>query len=181
MTGKWALLPLAGAGFLLAHEASYRLVEHDHVHRNELLADTGHTWLPIAGPALILMGVLAAAAGWLITVQQERQPRFWQILVAQSGAFFAVEILERLISGHDPIPQAGILLTGAAAQLPVAMMVWLIFVGILMPYLRVWRAPSGTRPQVFWQSAAYDLQPRPLSSQAHLVSVSPRGPPSSGM
>jgi hypothetical protein len=61
MLAKLALLPLAGLGMLLGHDLGYRAVEHDDAHRHELLQSTGHGWLTLEGPLLLVLATLTIA------------------------------------------------------------------------------------------------------------------------
>lgn len=174
---KWSLLPLAGAGMLLAHEATYRLAAHDHGHPEELLAATGHSWTGYSGTALTLLAVLSVAAGWFTATRRSAVPSLWKLAAIQTGLFWLVEVLERALSGHHPVPQASILVIGALAQLPVAMLVWLLFARVVVP---TFAALAGLRPVGVLSAPARMALRSPVVALHGLSGVfvpDPRGPP----
>lgn len=181
MKAKWALLPLAGIGMLMSHEATYRIAEAEEGHRHGLLEATGHGWLALAGPALLVMAVLSVAAGWSLVTAKTLAPRLWQLIAVQTGIFWSIEILERVVTGHDPIPQASILLIGAIAQAPVSLVVWATFVKVVLPALSAlawarWSKPSFLANGTHSWPSANRLLPRPSLGRIHA-----RAPPSYGM
>jgi hypothetical protein len=90
----WAIV-----GLLIGHVAAYDLVYPDgHVHA-QVLDATGHQWLWILEPSLVL-GVLIAAIAGLIGSRSghPREVRFRLLAVIQISAFLGIEVFERL--GH---------------------------------------------------------------------------------
>ena len=181
VTAKWALLPLAGIGMLMSHEATYRIAEADEGHRHGLLEATGHGWLSFAGPALLAMAVLAITLGWSLVAKKAAAPRLWQLLAVQTATFWTVEVLERAVSGHDPVPQASILLIGAAAQVPVALIVWLGFTKIVMPAFELLMLPDGTPSTPATGRAWAWAQVESLVPQTSGTRLQARAPPCYGM
>ncbi len=90
----WAIV-----GLLIGHVAAYDLVYPDgHVHA-QVLDATGHQWLWLLEPSLVL-GVLIAAIAGLVGSRSghPREIRFRWLAGIQIGAFLGIELLERL--GH---------------------------------------------------------------------------------
>lgn len=177
MLARWTLVPLAGAGMLLAHEATYRLAAHDHAHPEELLAATGHSWTGYSGTALTLLAVLSVAAGWLTATQRAAAPRLWTLAAIQTGLFWAVEVLERILAGHHPVPQASILVIGALAQLPVAIVVWLVFARVVVPAFATCAGPGSVTPIRLPLRAASAAPVAVLHGMSGVCVPDPRGPP----
>ena len=180
MRAKLVLLPLAGLGMLLGHELGYRAVEHDAGHRHELLQSTGHSWLALEGPLLLLLATLAIAGGLNYVVKGTQAPKLWQILSVQIGLFWAVEFLERALSGHPAIPHVSILALGALAQIPASALVWLIYTRIVLPSLALLDLPPAWSLATARQ-AQLQLPSRPAGKRdAVLEHILGRAPPVAG-
>jgi len=94
----WAVV-----GLLIGHIASYDLVYPDgHVHA-EVLAASGHQWLWLLEPSVILGFLVAVGAGFLGSRSaRAREVRFRVLATIQISAFLGIELLERL--GHGVTP-----------------------------------------------------------------------------
>lgn len=94
----WAVV-----GLLIGHVASYDLVYPDgHVHA-EVLAASGHQWLWLLEPSVILGFLVAIAAGFLGSRSaRPREARFRVLATIQISAFLGIELMERL--GHGVTP-----------------------------------------------------------------------------
>lgn len=91
----WAVV-----GLLIGHVAAYDLVYPDgHVHA-AVLAASGHEWLWLLEPSVVVGLLVAIAAGFLGSRRSHhrREARFRVLAAIQVGAFLGIELLERL--GH---------------------------------------------------------------------------------
>lgn len=122
-----ATVGVAGAGLPLGHWVAYALsTPHAHA-RDELLHATGHGYLPYATQIALLAGVLGLTALFLARVtHRETRGSFLRdaavLSAAQSIAFVAMEVGERLVSGallHD-LAHGPLLAIGLGVQLLVA-------------------------------------------------------------
>lgn len=135
-------LPVFGfavAGLLLGHGLSYLLAVPDPYHRQFLLQRTGHTYLPVAGEAgliLILAGVAAVLArAWTSRGRNEAESYHrlaGTLALVQVTAFVFQEILERLVAGtplgelvHDHVLSTGVVVQVAVALIGAAVLRWL--------------------------------------------------------
>lgn len=130
----------AAAGLVLGHALAYLIAIPDPHQRVFALQRTGHAYLPALDQA-VLMLVVAGMAAVVVRAfahtgdRPERLGRLARVLVvAQTCAFAAQEVLERLVSGaplgglaHDHI-----LVTGIAVQIVVA----IVAAGILWLFAR---------------------------------------------
>jgi hypothetical protein len=130
----------AAAGLVLGHALAYLIAIPDPHQRVFALQRTGHEYLPALDQA-VLMLVVAGMAAVVIRAfahtgdRTERFGRLARVLVvAQTCAFAAQEVLERLVSraplgglAHDHI-----LVTGIAVQIVVA----IVAAGILWLFAR---------------------------------------------
>ena len=130
----------AAAGLVLGHALAYLIAIPDPHQRVFALQRTGHAYLPALDQA-VLMLVVAGMAAVVVRAfahtgdRPERFARLARVLVvAQTCAFAAQEVLERLVSGapvgglaHDHI-----LVTGIAVQVVVA----IVAAGILWLFAR---------------------------------------------
>jgi hypothetical protein len=124
----WSLsLPLAAIGWLAGHSLAYTLVVPHDEHREEMLAETGHSYLAgtphIVSCALtiVLIGlVLAAYEG--VRGHARTRISVWPVALLPPLGFAAQEHLERLIE-YGAIPAGAALettfLVGIALQLPL--------------------------------------------------------------
>ena len=136
----------AAAGLVLGHALAYLIAIPDLHQRVFALQRTGHAYLPALDQA-VLMLVVAGMAAVVVRAfahtgdradRPDRPERFGRLarvlVVAQTCAFAAQEVLERLVSGapvgglaHDHI-----LVTGIAVQIVVA----IVAAGILWLFAR---------------------------------------------
>src|SRR5262245_20669031 len=95
----WALaLPLAAVGWLAGHSLAYTLVVPQDAHREELLAETGHAYLPgmphVASCALtiLLAGLVLAAYEGMRGNARARLP-VWPLVLLPPLGFAAQEYM----------------------------------------------------------------------------------------
>jgi hypothetical protein len=124
----WSVsLPLAALGWLAGHTLAYALVVPHHEHREELLAETGHSYLSGAphivscALTLVLAGLVLAAYEGVRGHARVRTPA-WPVVLLPPLGFAAAEHLERLIE-HNAFPTGAALeptfIVGIALQLPL--------------------------------------------------------------
>lgn len=130
----------AAAGLVLGHALAYLIAIPDPHQRVFALQRTGHAYLPALDQAVLMLVVagMAAVVVRAFAHTGDRPERFGRLarvlVVAQTCAFAAQEVLERLVSGaplgglaHDHI-----LVTGIAVQIVVA----IVAAGILWLFAR---------------------------------------------
>lgn len=114
------------AGVLGAHALDYVIVLPNGVHRHELLLQTGHGYWPHAAAIGLVAGILAALASLgagMLSVNGRASVGFDALTLAmvQSGAFVALEAVERLGSGKFAVALLGpLLIFGVVLQVVVA-------------------------------------------------------------
>ena len=122
-----ATLGIAASGLTLGHWAAYAIATPGSHARQELLHATGHAYLPYATQVALLAGALGLAVSFLARLTN-RGPRgsvvrdAAALAMAQSAAFLAIEIGERLLAGaslHD-LTHGPLLTIGLSVQLLVA-------------------------------------------------------------
>jgi uncharacterized membrane protein YeaQ/YmgE (transglycosylase-associated protein family) len=130
----WALV-----GLLIGHVAAYDLVYPDgHVHA-AVLAASGHDWIWLLEPSVVLGFLVALVAGFMGSRRshRRREARFRVLALVQVGAFLGMELLERL--GH------GLTATDITHEL-VDHGLWLVIViGIGAQLLTAWLASAASR------------------------------------
>ncbi len=123
-----AALALAGVG--LAHVLEYLLLVPDHHQRQEVLAGTGHQYLPSALGTVSFLACLAAAVVFLAAFRRGARPgpattsRHDLVRVlpcAQALAFLALEVGERLAAGASLSDLGPVLLLGLPLQVVVGL------------------------------------------------------------
>ena len=130
----------AAAGLVLGHALAYLIAIPDPHQRVFALQRTGHAYLPALDQAVLMLVVagMAAVVVRAFAHTGDRPERFGRLarvlVVAQTCAFAAQEVLERLVSraplgglAHDHI-----LVTGIAVQIVVA----IVAAGILWLFAR---------------------------------------------
>ena len=130
----------AAAGLVLGHALAYLIAIPDPHQRVFALQRTGHAYLPALDQAVLMLVVagMAAVVVRAFAHTGDRTERFGRLarvlVVAQTCAFAAQEVLERLVSraplgglAHDHI-----LVTGIAVQIVVA----IVAAGILWLFAR---------------------------------------------
>jgi hypothetical protein len=132
------------AGLLLGHAVSYILVIPDPDHRDLILRDTGHGYLPGFNKAAMILLLVAVATvlvrawSWHARSRRrtDRPERFCTLAATlaavQTGAFVGQEVLERLATGspvgdlaHDHLLTTGILVQLTLALAGAAILWWL--------------------------------------------------------
>lgn len=98
-TVGWAVI-----GMLVGHVAAYDLVFPDaHAHA-AALGDSGHAWMGMLQPTLLVALGLVVLGGWLAARSDgPREVRFRRLLALQVAAFVAVELAERALAGYTPL------------------------------------------------------------------------------
>jgi hypothetical protein len=96
VTLGWAVI-----GLLIGHVAAYDVVFPDaHVHA-AALADSGHAWLGMLEPSLVVaIAFVVAASWWAARAGRPRVVRFRRLAVVQVAAFVSMELGERVLAGH---------------------------------------------------------------------------------
>jgi hypothetical protein len=133
VTAGWAVI-----GLLVGHVAAYDLVFPDeHVHA-DALAGSGHTWLALVEPSLLVALAFVVIAGVTAArIGRPRVARFRRLVVIQASAFVALELGERLLAGHSPLDLAHEL--GEHG-------LWLILVvGVTVQVITAWLGSAASR------------------------------------
>ena len=128
----------AAAGLVLGHALAYLIAIPDPHQRAFALQRTGHAYLPALDQAVLMLLVagMAAVVVRAFAHSGDRTERFGRLatvlVVTQTCAFAAQEVLERLVS-HAPLGGLAhdhILVTGIAVQVVVAIVaaaiLWLL-------------------------------------------------------
>jgi hypothetical protein len=178
----------AAAGLVLGHALAYLIAIPDPHQRVFALQRTGHAYLPALDQAVLMLVVagMAAVVVRAFSRTDERTERFGRLarvlVIAQTCAFAAQEVLERLVSGaplgglaHDHI-----LVTGIAVQIVVA----IVAAGILWLFARTatrLAAVVATRPRLPRVRMVFALPVTARRPHAPLFATagSVRAPPSS--
>jgi hypothetical protein len=178
----------AAAGLVLGHALAYLIAIPDPHQRVFALQRTGHAYLPALDQAVLMLVVagMAAVVVRAFSRTEERTERFGRLarvlVVAQTCAFAAQEVLERLVSGaplgglaHDHI-----LVTGIAVQIVVA----IVAAGILWLFARTatrLAAVTATRTRLPRVRVVFALPVTARRPHAPLFATagSVRAPPSS--
>jgi hypothetical protein len=129
----WAVV-----GLLIGHVAAYDLVYPDgHVHA-EVLAASGHQWLWLLEPSVILGLLVAVIAGFVGSRDRRpREVRFRVLASIQVTAFLGIELLERL--GH------GAALTDITHELTDHGLWLVLLIGIGAQLLTAWLGSAASR------------------------------------
>ena len=122
-----ATLGIAAAGLTLGHWLAYTLATPGAYEREELLHATGHGYLAFATHVALLAGTVGLAGHFFARLRgRQGGGSFARDVVllgaVQAGAFVAMEVGERLLSGaplHD-LAHGPLLAIGLAVQLLVA-------------------------------------------------------------
>jgi len=153
----WAIV-----GVLIGHIAAYDLVYPDgHVHA-AVLAASGHEWLWLLEPSIVIGFLLAIVAGFVGSRRshQRREARFRVLAGIQIATFLGIELLERLGHGYT------------AADLTHELVdhgLWLVIViGVGAQLLTAWLASAASRTVA---DAAQADTPRPIPrlSRPHIL------------
>ena len=179
-------LALAGVG--VGHLVEYLVLAPDHHARHELLASTGHHYLPAAINAAVFVALLGMALVFVLGVGRglgrtgsRRQAFRWSYALpaAQMLAFVALEVGERLLA-HAPLTDLGVVL---AIGLPLQALV-----GVLSGCLTTELERAGERLGQRLRTSAHHARRSPSPGWAPNASLRPtfalcgapipaRGPP----
>jgi hypothetical protein len=178
----WSLVvPLAGVGLVLGHEAAYRIVFGDDARRARALVASGHSYsehvttlLGLCAGLLLVAFALRAAAAFRSRPVDRRLPAALALL--PPVAFLAREYLERAISQGDVLPALALdptFVVGLAIQIPFGVLAFLLgrWLGDLATIVGR-RLASAPRPIVRQPLAT---RPLPLRFDAPLVPALARG------
>jgi hypothetical protein len=175
----------AFVGLILGHLLSYLIAIPDPARRAVVLADSGHAYLHLAGDMAAILGFAAAVTVGLRAVTGRDATDLpsaarltWRLGALQAGAFIAMELGERLVSGGgfgelfaDHLLGIGIVvqLVIAAAGALLLRLIGRVAIQIADALARPPRRPAGT----LWlgQTAPRCLRP------AVAETVSARAPP----
>ena len=153
----WAVV-----GLLIGHVAAYDLVYPDgHVHA-AVLAASGHEWLWLLEPSVVVGLLVAIVAGFLGSRRSHhhREARFRVLAAIQVGAFLGIELLERL--GH------GLTVSDILHELTAHGLWLVIVVGIGAQLLTAWLASAASR--TIAEAAQAPQRPRvAVPSRPHLL------------
>jgi len=178
----------AAAGLVLGHALAYLIAIPDPHQRAFALQRTGHAYLPALDQAVLMLLVagMAAVVVRAFAHSGDRTERFGRLatvlVVTQTCAFAAQEVLERLVS-HAPLGGLAhdhILVTGIAVQVVVAIVaaaiLWLLARTATRLAAVVWARASLPRVRVVFALPVTARRPHaPLFATAGSV----RAPPSS--
>ena len=93
----------AVAGLLGGHVVTYEILFPDAHAQAEILAETGHGWLALLAPALVIALLVALASGLLGRRRARgRGVRFATLALVQVGFFLVLELTERFGGGYSP-------------------------------------------------------------------------------
>jgi hypothetical protein len=175
----------AFVGLIVGHLLSYLIAIPDPARRTVVLADSGHGYMHVAGDVAVVLGFAAAVtvglravAGRGVTDRSSTARMAWRLGALQAGAFSAMELGERLVSGGDlgELFADHLFSIGIVVQLVIAavgaLLHWLIgrvAVGIADALARPPRRPAGT----LWLRRTSSRRPRPALAR----SISARAPP----
>ncbi len=181
-----AALALAGVG--LAHVLEYLLLVPDHHQRHEVLAGTGHQYLPSALGAVSFLACLAAAVVFLAAFRRGATPGsattsrhdVMRVLpCAQALAFLALEVGERLAAGASLGDLGPVLLLGLPIQVVVGVAAAALLVLLDRAGERLGRGVAGTRSLAARRPAAcwFPSPSRRLPSTVATCRAPARAPP----
>lgn len=173
-------------GLIVGHLLSYLIAIPDAARRAVVLAETGHDYLHLAGDVALVLAfaavvtvALRAASGRGATELPSGVRLAWRLGALQAGAFVAMEVAERLVSGAglvelfaDHLFATGIVVQLVIASAGVLLLRWLgrVAVRIAAALGRSRRRrPAGT----IWVRPGSAGLPRPVFAGI----VSARAPP----
>jgi hypothetical protein len=176
----------AFVGLIVGHLLSYLIAIPDPARRTLVLAHSGHAYLHLAGDVAVVLAFAAAVAVGLraVNVRDEADPSptahlAWRLGSLQAGAFIAMELGERLVSGsgfgglfNSPLFGIGIVVQVGIAAIGAILLRWIWRVAVRIADALVRpprRRPAGT----LWVRPASSRNPRP----ALAGTLSARGPP----
>lgn len=124
-----SVFAFAAAGLVLGHALAYVLAVPDSHHRDLMLAQTGHDYLPAATQLAMILAFAGAAATAVHGILARDTPSVgWPALAArlaivQVSAFIGQEVVERIATGAPlaDLVQEHLLLAGVVTQFVVAL------------------------------------------------------------
>jgi hypothetical protein len=176
----------AFVGLIVGHLLSYLIAIPDPARRAAVLAHSGHAYLHLAGDVAVILGFAAAVTVGLRavavrdTTDRSSAARLaWRLGALQAGAFVAMELGERLVSGGGfrEFFADHLLGVGIVVQLVMASVGALLVRSIGHVAVRIADAlarPARRRPAcTLWVRPSSSRSPRP----AFTGTVSARAPP----
>jgi hypothetical protein len=159
-THALAFVAVAVVGLLVGHALSYAFAVPDPYHRDLVLRDSGHGYLPgLTELAFVLVvGAVAGLVGSAATGRAARLPRLGNLagpmVATQVVAFVGLEVAERLVSHASlgDLIRHDLLAIGVATQVVVALagaavLAWIARAsGRVASMLRVPPGPAPRRP-----------------------------------
>jgi hypothetical protein len=176
----------AFVGLIVGHLLSYLIAIPDAARRDAVLAETGHAYLHLAGDIAVVLTFAAVVTVALRAVAARRAAELpsglrlaWRLGGLQAGAFVAMEVGERLLSGTglgelfaDHLFAIGIVVQLVIASFGTLLLRWLGRVAVRIATVLTRprrRRPAGT----IWVRPGSSRLPRP----AFAGIVSARAPP----
>ena len=188
----WSLsLPLAAIGWLGGHSLAYVFVEPHGAHREELLAETGHSYLQGA-PIIIACALTVILTGLVLAIHDgvrgraRAHVRVWPLSLLPPVGYAAQEHLERLIELNE-FPVGVVLeptfLVGIALQVPLGAAAFLIARAVLAFGHALGRRVAigpAPRPCAWVPPASVSVPPDPVLARAPILAGGhgQRAPPS---
>lgn len=176
----------AFVGLIVGHLLSYFIAIPNAARRGVVLAETGHAYLHLAGDIAVVLAFAAVVTGALRAVADRGATdlpsglRFaWRLGALQAGAFVAMEVGERLVSGAglEELFADHLFGTGIAVQLVIAalgtlLLRWLGRVAVRIAAVLA-RSPRRRAAGTIWVRPGSVRAPQP----AFAGIVSARAPP----
>jgi hypothetical protein len=152
----WAVV-----GLLIGHVAAYDVVYPDgHIHA-QVLEASGHQWLWLLEPSILLGVLIAAIAGFVGSRSgSRREARFCLLATIQVGAFLGMELVERLAHGIT-LPDIAHELTDHGLWLVLA-------IGVVAQLLTAWLGSAASR-SIADAARAHPRQPVARPARPHLL------------
>jgi hypothetical protein len=176
----------AFVGLIVGHLFSYLIAIPDPARRTLVLAHSGHAYLHLAGDVAVILGSAAAVTVGLRAVARRDATDLpsaahlaWRLGSLQAGAFIAMELGERLVSGNgfgelfnSPLFGIGIVVQLGIAAIGAVLLRWIWHVSVRIADALV-RPPRRRPADPLWVRPEYSRNPRP----AFAGILSARGPP----
>jgi hypothetical protein len=176
----------AFVGLIAGHLLSYLIAIPDAARRDAVLAETGHAYLHLAGDVAVVLAFAAVVTIGLRAVAERGAAELpsglrlaWRLGALQAGAFVAMEVGERLVSGAglgelfaDHLFGIGIVVQLVIASFGTLLLRWLGRVAVRIAAVLA-RSPRGRPAGTIWFRPGSARAPRP----AFAGSVSARAPP----
>jgi hypothetical protein len=176
----------ASVGLIVGHFLSYLIAIPDPARRAVVLAQSGHAYLHLAGDVAVIMGFAAAVTVGLRAVTGRGGKGLpstahvaWRLGALQAGAFIAMELGERLVTGGgfgelfaDHVFGIGIIVQLAIAAIGALLLQWIARLAVrIVDALS--RTPRRRSVGSLWVRRPSSRIPRP----AFAGIVSARAPP----